>query len=85
LNVRVSVHKVDADQLLAAVAFEARQTLTHRSSRLLQAGGAVLTLSQLAERRRRKGHLTKLTTEDRGKTPLLIMLMFTFTLEMSSF
>ncbi len=48
LNVRISVDKIDADQLLAALTLKAWQTLTHRSISLLHTGGAVLTLSQLA-------------------------------------
>ena len=67
LNVRVSVHEVNTDQLLAALTLKARQALTDRSPRLLHTGGAVLTLSQLAGWRRRKAHFTKLTTE--GKSP----------------
>ena len=63
LDVRISVDKVDAEQLLAALTLEARQTLTHRGPRLVHTGGAVLTLSQLAGRRGRKGHLTKLPAE----------------------
>lgn len=64
LNIGVSVDEIDADQLLTALTLEARQTLTDSGSRLLLAGGAVLTRSQLAERRGRKGHLTKLTAEE---------------------
>lgn len=64
LDVRISVNEVDADQLLAALTLEARQTLTDCSAHFLFAGGAVLTLSQLAERLERKGRLTKLATKE---------------------
>lgn len=63
-QVGVSVHKVDADQLLAARAPELRGTLTEGPPPALHARRVVLTVGQLAQRQRRGGDLTKLTTAD---------------------
>lgn len=64
LNIRIPVNKVDADQLLTVLTLKAWQALTHCSSQLFLTEGTVLTLSKLARQRGRKGHLTKLTTEE---------------------
>ena len=64
-QVRVSVHEVDADQLLAARPTEAWQTLAERPSCPLHAWGLVLAVSQVAEGARGGRYFTQLTTGDR--------------------
>ena len=78
LNVRVSVHEVDADQLLTALTLEAGGAPTRRRARPLHAGGAVLTLSQLARGRGDKGHLAELSTDDDITADISLLLFHSY-------
>lgn len=67
-EVGVSVHEVDADQLLAARAAEAGETLADGPTRALHTHSVVLAVGQVAERAGRCGYLTQLTTAERENT-----------------
>lgn len=65
LQVRVTVHKVDAQQLLTLGAAEARQALAQGTGTPLHTWGPVLAFSSLTEARLASGvgwHLAELAT-----------------------
>lgn len=64
-QVRIPVHKVDADQFLAARPAKLRRTLAEGSAAPLHAGSVVLAVGELTQRQWGWGDLTQLTTGER--------------------